>query len=292
MSDFASSPVLLTAGVLYALLALASPKAALFVLLPTFALAPETQVGQVLIRPDDVMLSILAISWGLRRVVSTARRTTPLDQPLVAYFAVGLAATLWGATIGTADFTSLAKYSASGLHLLKRLEFVLYFFILRDTLRSISDARWMIYTFMASLAGLTVYSFGRFQETAKIALGPAGTPIHEPALASMLNVALALGFLVTQGGAAKKGVALAVLLGSLYTLPFGLGRNYAMSTLLTLVSVAVWRKRPAVLLLPLAVVVVSLAGVTLFPQGVTERFRTLQSAFSPSGSALGVSLFD
>ena len=46
------------------------------------------------------------------------------------------------------------------------------------------------------------------------------------------------------------------------------------------------------LLLPLAVVVVSLAGVTLFPQGVTERFRTLQSAFSPSGSALGVSLFD
>src|SRR5437667_405365 len=158
MSDVASSPVLLTAGVLYALLALASPKAALFVLLPTFALAPETQVGQVLIRPDDVMLSILAISWGLRRVVSTARRT--------------------------------------------------------------------------------------------------------PALASMLNVALALGFLVTQGGAAKKGVALAVLLGSLYTLPFGLGRNYAMSTLLTLVSVAVWRKRPAVLLLPLAVVVVSLAGVT------------------------------
>jgi hypothetical protein len=76
-------PEFLVLGVVYTLLALLSPKAALFVLLPTFALAPETQVGGVALRPDDVMLGILAISWGFRRLGSAVRNPTALDQPLV-----------------------------------------------------------------------------------------------------------------------------------------------------------------------------------------------------------------
>ena len=282
-------------GVAYVFLALLNQKAAVFVLLPVIALAPESQVGQAVIRPEDLMLSVLAVTWGFRRLLGSRQRPTPLDQPLLAYFVIGLLATLWGGAIGTADLTSLNKYSASGLHLLKRLEFVLYFFILRDTLRSITDARRLMYVFMASLVGLSLYSFGRFQETGSIALGPTGTPVHEPGLASMLNVALALGLLVGPGGVAQSGIAVAVLLGSLYTLPFGLGRDYLSSTLVMLTVVALWRKRSVLLLLPLTFVVIWLAGVTLstlYPQNVLARFLTLGSVFAPHASIEGVSLID
>jgi hypothetical protein len=288
-------PEFLVLGVVYTLLALLSPKAALFVLLPTFALAPETQVGGVALRPDDVMLGILAISWGFRRLGSAVRNPTALDQPLVWYFVVGLAATLFGAAIGTADLTSLSKYSASGLHLLKRLEFVLFFFILKDSVRSIADARRLVYVFMLSLAGLSFYSFGRFQESGTIAVGPSGSPIHEPGLASMLNVALALGFLVAPSqGAAKSGIALAVLLGSLYTLPFGLGRNYLAATVAMLVVVAFWRKRLVLILLPASALVMWFAGIVLYPSNVTARFLTLSTALagSPEAGVQGVSLID
>ncbi|HLW59422.1 MAG TPA: hypothetical protein VKV57_05785 [bacterium] len=288
------TPALLILGVAFIMLALASPKAALFVILPTIALAPETQVGLVVIRPDDVMIAILAVSWGVRRLVSTARGRTPLDQPLVLYFIIGLAATLWGAAIGTADLTSPAKFSASGLHLLKRLEFILFFFVIRDSIRSIVDARRLIYTFMAALAALSVYSLITYRQTGTIALGPSGTPIHEPGLASLLNIALALGFLVRPAVVGRAWVMLAVLVGSLYTLPFGLGRNYLSATLLMLVIVAVWRKRPILLLLPITTLVISVVGVTLFPENVTQRFLTLTSIFNApaQASALGVSIFD
>ena len=291
----AGSPELLLLGTVYTLLAFVSPKLALFAILPVIALAPETQIGQVLIRPDDLMIAILAVSWGLRRLMNSVRDAAPLDQPLVWYFIVGLAATLWGAAIGTADLTSLSKFSASGLHLLKRLEFVLFFFIIKDTIRSIADARRLVSMFMISLIGLSLYAFGSFRQTGTIALGPSGTPIHEPGLASMLNVALALGFLTDSGGIGRSWVMNAVLLGSLYTLPFGLGRNYLAATLLMLLIVAVCRKRSGLLFLPVSALVLSLvAGFVLYPQNVTQRFLTLESALggSPQASAQGVSLVD
>ena len=289
-----ASPELLSLGVLFTLLALLSPKAALFVILPTIALAPETQIGRVVIRPDDVMISILAISWGFRRLARIAGGTTPLDQPLIWYFVVGLGATLWGAAIGTADLTSAAKFSASGLHMLKRLEFVLLYFIIKDSIRSLADVRWLIYTFMASLAALSAYSLATFRLTGTIALGPSGSPIHEPGLASMLNVGLALGFLVAPGGFARSLAMIAILLGSLYALPFGFGRNYLSATLLMLAVIILWRKRSLVIPLSIAAMVISLAGVALFPKNVTERFLTLESSFdqSPKASQLGVSISD
>jgi len=278
-------------GGAYAVLALLSPRAALWILIPTIALAGEIQVGRVLIRPDDLMLSVLVVVWAGRRLLSPPRTSTPIDRPLAAYFAIGLAATLWGAAIGTADLWGVSKLSASGLHLLKRLEFVLYFCVLRDTLRSTQDVRRFVYLFMASLAAMSISSFGRFQETGHIALGPEGTPIHEPALASMLNVALSLGFLVNSRRAATSALAAAILLGSLWVLPYSYGRNYLVATLLMLAIVGFSRKPSILLSLPILGIFLWIALPAL-PQHIMARFSTLGSVFAPEASAEGVSIVD
>jgi len=201
-------------GGLYALLALLNPRAALYVIPPAMALGPELPLGSVSVRPEDLMLVVLVVGWLLRRA-GTSRIPTPLDRPLVLYAAVGVIATLWGAAIGTANLWSTHPWSASGFHALKRIELVLLFFMLTDSVHTVDDARRLVYVFMASLAGLCAYSLTRFYDTGHIALGPEGTPIHEPGLAAMLNVGLALGFLVTSRRFATSVLFGGVLLGSL-----------------------------------------------------------------------------
>ena len=293
---FASPESKIIMGLLYTMLAFISPRAALFVILPTTAIAGEMRAGAVLFRPDDVMMGILAIAWGMRRLMSAPRPGTPLDKPLLAYAAIGLAATLWGTAIGTADLTGLNKVTASGLHLLKRFEFVIYFFILTDVLRSIADVRRLIYVFVGSLIALSIFSFGRFQ-TAGVALGPGGSPIHEPGLASMLNIGLALGLIVTSRSFRTTAIAGAILLGSLWVLPFSLGRNYLSATALMIIIVLFSRKRSVVLMLPVILVVFWTATLVfpatgLFPTSVGHRFSTLGSVFTPRASLSGVSLVD
>lgn len=272
---------LLLIGAVYMLVALLSPKGGLLVLLPVVALAPEALVGGVLLRPDDLLMAVLVISWALRRM-GGGRASTPLDRPLTAYVLVGLVATLWGAALGTADLWSTDQLSASGLHLLKRLQFVLYFYVLTDTLQSIDDVRQFTYVFVASLAALVLYGLRRFAETSYIALAPFGAAVHEPGLASMLAVALALGFLVTSTRTATTAAAGALLLGGLIALPLTLGRNYMISAASLLGLVALSRKRTLLLLVP----VTWLLAPILLPAHVLARLGSIRFAFSKEEAAL------
>lgn len=273
--------VLIIAGAVFTLIALLSPKAGLLVLLPVVAVAPEALVGGVLLRPDDLLMVVLVISWVLRRT-GGGRSPTPLDRPLVRYFLIGLVATAWGALLGTADLWSTSQVSASGLHLLKRLQFVLYFFMLTDVVRSISDVRQFTYVFLASLVALVLYGLGRFAETSYIALAPFGAAVHEPGLASMLTIALALGFLVTSRSAATSVGSGALLLGSFAALPFTLGRNFIVATMGLLGIVALSRKRALLLLAPLA----WWLAPAILPAHVLARVSSIRFAFSPEEAAL------
>ena len=266
---------LLTVGVLFALLALLSPKAALFVLLPTIALAPELPVGRLGLRPDDLMGAVLVIAWGLHRLAG-GRQGTPLDRPLVAYFIVGLVTTLWGAAWGTADLWSLDQLTGSGLHVLKRLLFVLYFFILTDLLRSLADVRRLVYVFMAALVAMGVYALARFTE-AGIALAPFGGAIHEPGLAALLGVGLALGLLVGSKRPQMSILAGLILVGSFLALPFSLGRNFVLSTTAMFGLVALSRKPVLLLFIP----IVWLTVPALFPEHVVARMLSVRWALSP-----------
>lgn len=274
MLGLPSEIVVAVIGGLYALLALLNPRAALYVIPPAMALGPEFPLGSVSVRPEDLMLVVLVVGWLLRRV-GTSRIPTPLDRPLLLYAAVGVIATLWGAAIETANLWSTHPWSASGFHALKRIELVLLFFMLTDSVQTVDEARRLVYVFMASLAGLSAYSLTRFYDTGHIALGPEGAPIHEPGLAAMLNVGLALGFLVASKRFASSVLFGGVLLGSLYVLPHSLGRNFMVATAAMLFLVGLSRKRALLLLLPVVWVIAPL----VFPEHVVARIQSLRYAF-------------
>lgn len=267
---------LLILGALFTGVSIMSPRAGLYLLLPTIALAPEILAGGVLLRPDDLMMSVLILAWFLRRL-GTVRRGTPLDRPLVAYLVVGVVATLWGSFIGTADLLSTEQLTASGLHAIKRLEFVLYFFLLTDILRTVNDVTKTVQVLLVSLVGLILYGVSQFSRTGHVALAPFGAQVHEAGLASMLSVAIALGFLVTSRRIATSAMAASIIVGSLVALPLTLGRNFLGSTAGLLGFVALSRKRALLLLVP----IVWLVAPMLLPEHVLARIGSIQWAFSP-----------
>jgi hypothetical protein len=261
-------------GGLYAVLAVLNPRGALYLIPPAAALGPELPLGRLQVRPEDLMMVVLAAGWAVHRA-GTPRTPTPLDRPLVSYAAVGVLATLWGALLGTADLWSTHPWTGAGLHALKRLELVLLFFILTDSVQSVEHARTLANVFLASLAGLSAYSLARFQESGALALGPAGAPVHEPGLAAMLTAGLCLGFLVGSRRPATSFASGGLLLASLYALPYSLGRNFMFATAAMLLVVGFSRKRGILLLLP---IFLALAPY-VFPPHVVARIESMRLAF-------------
>jgi len=265
-----------------AVVALFNPKIALYLVIPAMALSPDLPLHGVAVRIEDLMMLPLTVGWLAHLCVAKARRQTPFDRLLVAYILVGIAATVWGAALGTAHLGTVSKYESSPLHVLKRIEFVVLFFIVADTVESLADVRRIVYVLLGSMVALSLYSAWQFHTNQAIALGPEGAPIHEPGLASMVTVGLALGLMRTvTTPRARFALGMIVLFG-VATLPLALGRNYIAATLVILLYVGVKEQRWILFTVP------ALAALALlvYPEGVAHRILTLQSVLSPDTSSL------
>jgi hypothetical protein len=247
--------------------------AALYVVAMAIALSPESNVG-VTFRIEDLLMVLLVLTWVPHLLTFRDRQRTPLDRILIAYVLAGFVGTLWGLHLGTAHITLDKDYSAP-FHLLKRIEFVLLFFIVVDTLKTVRDVQRFTYVFMAALFGLNLYSLIVYLSGSPIALGPAGAPIHEPGLASMLNVALAISLLP---GASKPARVLlgALIAFSLAVLPLALGRNFISSTVLILLYVGLFQQRWVLACIPLPFLM-----WFAYPQRFVRRILTLENVFAP-----------
>jgi len=270
-------PIVAAAG---AMLALFNRKWALYLILPAMALSPDISVHGLAVRLEDLLMVPLVLGWVAHLCVVGRRRGTPLDRLLIAYALVAIVATAWGVHLGTVHLFTISKYVSSPFFVLKRIEFVLLFFIVADTVETVADVRAMSYVLLASAIALSVYSVQQFSANQGIALGPEGAPIHEPGFASMVTVALAMGMMRGASLAGKVVLAAFVLFG-LGSLPLALGRNYIVATLLILGYVGIKEQRWVFLLVPL---LVGLA-IVVYPHGVIERISTLQHLLSTDKAA-------
>jgi len=271
---------MLAAGV--GVVALFNPKIALFLIVPAMALSPDLPVHGVAVRAEDLMMVPLTVGWLAHLCVAKTRRRTPFDRLLVAYILVGIAATLWGMTLGTVHLATVSKYESSPLHVLKRIEFVVLFFIVADTVESLVDVRRIVYVLLGSMIALSLYSAWQFHTNQAIALGPEGAPIHEPGLASMVTVGLALGLMRTASTPRARFVLGLIVLFGVATLPLALGRNYIAATLIILLYVGLREQRWILFAMPALAAV----ALLLYPEGIAHRVLTLGSAFSPDLSSL------
>jgi len=217
----------------------------------------------------------LAIGWLAHLCVTHDRQRTPLDRLLIAYALVAFAATGWGMHLGTVHLLSVSKYVSSSFQVLKRVEFVLLFLIVADTVRTTRDVRTMSYVLLGSAVALSIYAAQQYANNGSIALGPEGAPIHEPGFASMLTVALALGMMRGATTSGKLMLAAVVLFG-IATLPLSLGRNYIVATALILLYVGWKEQRWIFAVVPILVVLAFL----VYPSGITQRISTLQNVLS------------
>src|SRR5205807_8367389 len=133
--------------------------------------------------------------------------------------------------LGTVRFSELSKEAGASFHLLKRLEFVLLFFIICDTLRTPREVKHLTYVLIASMVGLSAFGVTQFLSNGLIAQGPLGTPGHEPGLAPRLNVVLALT-LIPWAKPPASFLLDAIIAFSLAALRPPLGRNFMAPTML------------------------------------------------------------
>ena len=257
--------------------------AVIFLLLPAVALSPEVPVLGIPIRAEDVLMVPLVAAWIFHLCVAKSRSSTALDRVMIAYLLVAVAATAWGAFLGTAHLTSTSKDTSAAFHLLKRFEFVLLFLIMVDTLTTPRYVYGVAAVLLVSLVALAFYGLTQYFANGLISAGPTGSPGHEPGLGSMLTVALGVTMLPALRGPAR-GLLAAAMVFSLVTLPLTLGRNYLTTTLFLFLYVAIFqRQRWILLLLPAAWVI----GVALYPSYVIDRMLSLQGALAldPTGGA-------
>jgi hypothetical protein len=263
-------------GTMAAMLALFNRRATAYLMLPAIALSPEINVGGLAVRIEDFLMIPFAVGWLMHIAVFKDRQRTSLDKLLIAYVLVAFAGTFWGVHLGTAHLFTLDKYISAPFHLLKRVEFVLLFFILADTLRTIDDCRRYTYVMILSFLGLSVFALVEYLTNGSIAVAPAGAPIHEPGWASVLNIGLALSLLPVARPPVKLLLG-ALILFSLVVLPLSFGRNFIATTVLLLLYTGIFQDRWVLALLP----VPWLIGLLLYPERVIQRILTFQHLLAP-----------
>ncbi|HEX9245493.1 MAG TPA: hypothetical protein VGA35_04970, partial [bacterium] len=261
-----------------AILVFFNRRAALYFIIPAMALSPELPVLGIPVGIDDFLMVPLVAGWLAHLCVFKGRQRTPLDRVVVAYLLVGVLATLWGAHLGTAHWTT-NKDISSPFHLLKRLEFLLVFFILVDTLTTANEARHFAYVLIASMVGVSLFGLGSFLSNHVMALRP-GVSAHEAGVASMIAAPLALS-LIPAGKPSARILLGAAVAFSIAVLPLSLGRNFIAVTGLIVLYVALFQQRWALLLLP-----IFLIGLYLYPSHITERVLSFQYAFHPGPEAV------
>ncbi len=264
---------LVCVGVGVFLLAFFNRQATLYLIILAMALSPDISIFDIPARAEDLLMAPLAAGWLAHLSVFKDRRRTPLDGLLMAYFAVGVLATLWGAYIGTAHLFTADKDTSAPFHLLKRLEFVLIFLIMADALGTLKEVRRFTYVMIASMVALNVYAFQQFLANGSMALGPRGVTGHEAGVASLIAVPMALSLIPAARPPAKLLLG-ALVLFSLAVLPLSLGRNFLAVLGLILLYLGVFQRQRWVLVLP----IVFLLGLNLYPSHVAQRVLSLQQA--------------
>lgn len=275
-------------------LAFFNRRAALYVIPFAIALTPEIPVLGIPLRIEDLIIIPVAAGWLAHAAVFKDRERTTLDRLLLAYLLVAFVATLWGGYLGTVRLLAISKDYGSLFHLLKRLEFVVLFFIVADTLTSAREVQGMTYVVMAALLGLTIFGFTSYlsnptldvsNQTAAVAPIAPVDPGHEPGIASMINVALALSLLPAARGFLKS-VLVALILFSLVALPSTLGRNYIATTAIIMLYIGLFHQRWVLWFFPVA----WLVSLSRYPADIVGHVLTLQHVFAPNVPGEGASL--
>ena len=253
------------AGFLIMLVALASVRAALYLLIFSMLLSPEIGVGQVQghgvggraisFRLDDILLIVIGMSWLAKTIFYrelTLIKQNPLNRPILYYMLVCILATLLGILAGrVAPMTAF-------FYLLKYFEYFFLFFMVVNNITTKDQMVRMVVALLATCCLISLYGISHIPSGMRATAPFEGGSGEPNTLGGYLvfMAAIMIGLLLhlplvkgkTAIPVAKVRTALFVLLGiSMLALMATLSRTSYLAGAVLLLAVGVMqRSRPLI----------------------------------------------
>lgn len=268
----------LIAGVIF-VMAFVNTDFALIIYIFAMLFSPQFAVGDVpgravVIRADDLFLAVIFFAWIAKMAINKELgllRTSPVNQPLLAYIAIAVISTLSGVLVGH------ARWKTSFFYLFKYLEYFLLYFMVTNNIKSFKQVKNFVFSII--LVGVITGFYAWYQHYSGVER--ASTPFQTEANTLggylLLLMMVVAGFFLNTSHFRMRMTALGILgiffPAFLYTLSRGSWFGFLPALLALFVLTRKGRGAIIVFLL-----VAILAPAFIFPHYVQKRFsETFQS---------------
>lgn len=273
----------LAVGFMILLIAFASVRAAVYLLIFSMLLSPEIAVGQlqgrgvggreISLRFEDLLLIVIGFSWLVKTIVYRELaliKATPVNRPILYYMLVCVVATLFGILAGR------VRPVTGFFFVMKYLEYFFIFFMVVNNVSMKDQAVRLIVALLATCCFISLYAIYQIPSGERATAPFEGESGEPNTLGGYLAVMMAL---VTGLMLHLKSVRVRTLLAIL----FGLISLALMATLsrssylaVTVMFLAVfltqWQRRGVVMLLLVAMIAVPLVAPANVKQRVSDTF--------------------
>jgi len=292
----------LAVGFMILLIAFASVRAAIYLLIFSMLLSPEIAVGQIQgrgvggreisLRFDDLLLIVIGFSWLVKTIVYRELaliKSTPVNRPILYYMLVCVGATLLGILAGRVR-------PVTGLFFV--MKYFEYFFIFLMVVNNVSTKDQAVRLVIALLATCCIISLYAIYQipSGQRATAPFEGESGEPnTLGGYLAVMMAVVTgLVLHLKSIRVRTLLAILLGLIsLALMATLSRSsyLAVTGLFLAVFLTQWQRRGVVMLLLVAMIAVPLVAPANVKQRISDTFfgREYGGEVKVAGVALDLS---
>ena len=206
----------------------------LLVFIPLFPKWPLFDVSHtwVYIRTEDLLIGFAAAVWALLWFRKKVHFVPTMTVPIFAFWVVGLISTIFAIFFIFPNIANVFPFVAV-LHYLRRVEYLILFFIAASTIKSSSDLFKYIVALIVAVIGVVVYGIGQ-----KLGALPAYLTMNEE-FAKGLPLYLPEGARITSTFAGHYDLAafLVMMIVLLFSLFFGI-KNIIVKLLLLSLSVA------------------------------------------------------
>lgn len=114
----------------------------------------------VYIRLEDIFIALLVLIFVIQSVKKKAIRKTPLSLPIFLYWLIGGLSLIFAVFILRPHLPNFFPWVAF-LHFLRRIEYMILFFIVFSTVKSVKDVRDYLAFFFIGVIGVLLYGFGQ-----------------------------------------------------------------------------------------------------------------------------------
>ncbi|MBI5465407.1 O-antigen ligase family protein, partial [Candidatus Gottesmanbacteria bacterium] len=241
----------------------------------------------VYIRLEDIFLAILVLIWFIKLWQRKVSLATPLTLPIFIYWLIGGVSLAFSLIFLARSIPNFFPHLAI-LHWLRRIEYMIIFFVAFSTIKSIKDIYHYLIVLAITVMGVILYGFGQkiFGFPAFLTMNEEfakGIPLYLPPTARITStfaghydLAAYLVFVIAILGSCVFGVkkilgkvTLLILAFSSFILLLLTASRVSFVVYLIIISLVLWWQKKKILIIPTIILSIILLN---FVSGAGERF--------------------